>query len=87
MIQLYNEEDLPRISVAQSAVNSILTQLPNLLSPPQETQQAPVPVIPTISVSAVNSNITEGEVAEFNLVTSNYLTSNLRVSFKLNQRG
>ena len=81
------DRNQPRISVADVAVNTILEQLPNLLSSPVETQPAAVPNLPTISVVALSTNINEGEKAEFNIIASSNLTSNLVASFAIHQSG
>ena len=83
-----DETELPRISVADSAVNSILTQLSDLLGgvPRKPTSNCSNPR-PTISVNALKTNINEGEDAEFDLITSDNLTENLVVSFVMNQSG
>ena len=82
-----NEEELPRISVADVAVNEILTRLPDLLAGIPGNQQAAVPTRPTISAVALTTNITEGENAEFNLISSDNLSSNLSVKFIMSQSG
>ena len=52
--------DEPRISVADVAVNSILTHLTNGSGAPQPPQAAPIER-PIISVIAKNTEISEGE--------------------------
>ncbi len=77
----------PRISVADVAVNEILESIDDLLSNRTESAEAPSSILPTISVVAFTTNITEGENAEFNLISSDNLTNNLNVSFMMSQSG
>ena len=78
----------PRISVAQSAVNAILTQIGvGLPASAPEPSQNSVPVQPTISVLAIKPKIFEGETAEFDIVVKDNLMGNLIVSFTISQNG
>ena len=68
-----------RISIAEVAVSAILSQLDDLLgnsNPPEST----APVLPAISVLAVTREISEGEAAEFEIISDNISEENLTIS-------
>ena len=82
-------ENLPRISVAQVAVNTIIMNIDDLLgntsaSPPVES--APTPTRPTISISEMNSQIEEGAAASFLIMAKNGAdATNITVSLQVHQ--
>ena len=81
------DEESPRISIAQTAVNSILGQL-NL--PPAEPLRAPESnsrLLPIVSVLAMNQSISEGDVAEFNIIANGHIVNTLVISFTISQNG
>ena len=79
----------PRIAVAQAAVDTILTNIDDLLggtsaSPPIESTT--VSTRPTISISVVNTQIEEGAAASFLIMTKNGGDApNITVSLQVHQ--
>ena len=64
----------PRISVAQVAVEHIVSNINTLLqgrSQPIQAEPAPVPIRPSVSISAVETEINEGSPAHFVLKSNN----------------
>ena len=78
-----------RISVAEQAVNSILNQINGASAPPTNSESSEFKNIelPTISVIALDQEISEGEVAEFEIIATGELTDQLIVSFVIDQNG
>ena len=76
----------PRISVADVAVSNILQLINDGGLAPQPSQAAPLEQ-PIISVMANNTKISEGELAEFNIIANRTLTKNLIVTFAVSQSG
>ena len=79
---------LPRISVAQTAVDSIL----NRFIPASSTSRSAIAGStfheqPTISVFASDLEISEGESAEFDIVATGEFTNQFVVSFAISQHG
>ena len=69
---------LPRISVAESAVNSILRELVVTTFPIEPVQSAEREFA-IVSVAALDQNISEGDVAEFTIFTPNKIAEDLTV--------
>ena len=76
----------PRISVADVAVSNILQLINDGGLAPQASQAAPLEQ-PIVSVMANNTEISEGELAEFNIIANRTLTKNLIVTFAVSQSG
>ena len=81
----------PRISVAQSVVNTILSN-PNLFglsaSPESETPSPIQPVIPTISIDANQLKVNEGSPIEYTITARNqFASSTIEVYLQVNPVG
>ena len=78
--------NLPRISVAESAVISILHEL-DLATSPIESVESADRELAIISVVALNQNISEGEAVEFDIFSTGQINDDLLISFAINQNG
>ena len=75
-----------RISIAESAVSAILSRLDELLGN-SDPAVSTAPVLPAISVVAITPEISEGEAAEFEIISDKISEENLSISFATSQRG
>ena len=80
-------EESPRISIAQTAVDSILGQLNLPSAEPLRAPESTSRDLPIISVLAMNQNISEGDVAEFNIIANGHIVNTLVISFTISQNG
>ena len=80
------DQDEPRISVAESAVTTILSQLDRLLGN-SDSPESLAPVFPMISVIANTPEISEGDPATFEIISDLTSEEDLSISFSTNQNG